>query len=162
MARGMKRYVPILAAALALAACGTPAANHHDAASNNQQASAATDQPIIQLPVLPGRPGAAYFTIDVPADHGALIGVTSPQVGRIEMHETMQQGSMTSMRPAERLAPENGRLVLARGGRHLMLFDVNPQLTPGGRARLALRFEHGQTRTLDAAVIDAAGDHGGH
>lgn len=151
----MKSLVPILAATLALTACGTPAAN-------NQQAGAANDQPTVQLPVLPGRPGAAYFTIDVPADHGALIGVTSPQAGRIEMHETMRQGSMSGMRPLERLAPENGRIMLARGGRHLMLFDVSPQLAVGGRARLILRFEHGQTRTLDAAVVDAGGDHGSH
>lgn len=158
----MKRLVPIMAAALAVASCGSPTANHHAEAGNNHAASTASDQPIVQRPVLPGRPGAAYFAIDVPADHGALVGVTSPQVGRIEMHETMQQGSMNSMRPAERLAPENGRIVLARGRRHLMLFEVNPQLAAGGRAQLVLRFEHGQTRTLDATVVDAAGDHGGH
>ncbi len=155
----MKRLAPIMAAALAVGACGTPAPDHNN---SNQHASAAADQPIFQLPVLPGRPGAAYFAIQVPADHGALTGVTSPQAGRIEMHETMRNGSMSGMRPTERLAPENGRLVLARGGRHLMLFDVSPSLDAGGRAQLVLRFEHGQTRTLDATVIDAGGDHGGH
>lgn len=147
---------------LTVAACRAPAADHNSNAGNNQQAGAASDGTVVQLPVLAGRPGAAYFTIDVPSDHGALVAVTSPQVGRIEMHESMQQGSITSMRPAERLAPENGRLVLARGGRHLMLFDASPQLAAGGRAQLVLRFEHGQTRTLYAAVVDAAGDHGEH
>lgn len=151
-----------MAAALALAACGTVASDRNSNAGNNRQASTASDQPIFQLPVLPGRPGAAYFAIDVPADHGALIGVSSPQAGRIEMHETMQQRSMSGMRPMARIAPENGRIVLARGGRHLMLFDVNPQLAAGGRAQLVLRFERGQTRTLDATVVDAGGDHGDH
>jgi len=158
----MKRLIPILAAALAATACGGPAVHHNDTASNNQQTSAASGEPIFQLPVLPGRPGAAYFAIDVPADHGALTGVTSPQSGRIEMHETMRSRSMSGMRPMERIAPENGRIALARGGRHLMLFDVNPRLAAGGRAQLVLRFEHGQTRTLDAAVVDAGGDHAGH
>lgn len=151
-----------MAASLALVACGTPAADHQAGASNNSQASAAPEGPVVQLPVLAGRPGAAYFAIDVPADHGALVGVTSPQVGRIEMHETMRQGSMSSMRPLERMAPENGRIVLARGGRHLMLFYVSPSLTAGDRAQLVLRFEHGQTQTLDAAVVDAGTDHGSH
>lgn len=158
----MKRLLPILAA-LAVSACGTPSPqqqNNSNAANAHERAE--TTGPIFQLPVLAGRPGAAYFTIDVPADHGALVGVTSPQAGRVEMHETMQQGSMSSMRPAERLAPENGRLVLARGGRHLMLFEVSPRLAAGGRAQLVLRFEHGQTLTLDAAVVDAGGEHGGH
>ncbi len=147
-----------MAAALALAACSSSAPDRNHSAGDAQHASAAADQPIFQLPVLPGRPGAAYFAIQVPADHGALIGVTSPQAGRIEMHETMTHGAMSSMRPLERMAPENGRIVLARGGRHLMLFDVNPQLAAGGRAQLVLRFEHGQTRTLDAAVVDAGAD----
>lgn len=151
-----------MAAALAVAACSNPAAHHSDSASNNQQASAASSEPVFQLPVLPGRPGAAYFTIEVPVDHGALVGVTSPQARRIEMHETMRQGSMNGMRSLERMTPENGRIVLARGGRHLMLFDVNPQLAAGSRAQLVLRFEHGQTQTLDAAVVDAGGDHGDH
>ena len=154
----MKALVPILAAALALAACGTPAADRNSTAGNNQQASMTNEQPIFQLPVLPGRPGAAYFAIEVPADHGALLGVTSPQAGRIEMHETMREGAMSGMRPMARITPENGRIVLARGGRHLMLFDVSPGLAAGGRAQLVLRFEHGQTRTLEATVIDAGGD----
>lgn len=158
----MKSLVPIMAAMLALAGCGTPAADHDASAGNNQHAGATTDRPVFQLPVLPGRPGAAYFSIDVPADHGALVGVTSPQAGRIEMHETMRQGSMSGMRPMERIPPENGRIVLARGGRHLMLFDVNPQLADGGTAQIVLRFEHGQTQTLGAVVMDAGGDHAGH
>jgi copper(I)-binding protein len=162
MARRMKSLVPIMVIALTVAACGTPTVDNGSNAGNNQQAGVASDQPIVQLPVLAGRPGAAYFTIDVPADHGALVAVTSPQVGRIEMHETMQQGSMTSMRPAERLTPENGRLVLARGGRHLMLFDVSPQLVAGSRAELVLRFERGQTRTLETRVVTATDAHASH
>jgi hypothetical protein len=159
----MKRLVPILAAALAVAGCGAPAADRNGSAVGNQQANTARDRPVLQLPVLPGRPGAAYFAIEVPADHGALLGVTSPQAGRIEMHETMRQGAMSGMRPTARMMPENGRIVLARGGRHLMLFDVSPGLAAGGRAQLVLRFEHGQTRTLEATVIDAAGDaHASH
>jgi periplasmic copper chaperone A len=158
----MKRLVPIMAATLAIAACGTPAADHNNSAGGNSHADTTSGEPVFQLPVLPGRPGAAYFAIDVPADHGALVGVTSPQAGRIEMHETERQGARTGMRMVERMAPENGRIELARGGSHLMLYDVNAQLAAGGTAQLVLRFQGGQTRTLAARVIAAADAHGGH
>ena len=153
----MKRLVPIMAAALALAACGGSAEH-----GNNHSASAASEAPMFQLPVLPGRPGAAYFTVDVPAGHGALIGVTSPQAGRIEMHETLRQGSRTGMRLVDRIAPENGRIALTHGGSHLMVYDVNPSLAAGGTAQLVLRFQGGQTMTLAARVVSPGGEHEGH
>ena len=152
----MKRLVPIMAA-LALSSCGG-SADH----ANNHSASAATNAPVLQLPVLPGRPGAAYFTVDVPDGHGALTGVTSPQAGRIEMHETVRQGSRTGMRMVERIAPENGRIALTRGGSHLMVYDVNPQLAGGGTAQLVLRFQGGQTMTLAARVVAAEDAHATH
>jgi copper(I)-binding protein len=158
----MKRLVPIMTAALAVSGCGNAASEHDNVVADDRPGSVESGGPIFQLPVLPGRPGAAYFAIGVPAAHGALVGVTSPQAGRVEMHETMRQGSTSGMRPLARIAPENGRIVLERGGRHLMLFDVNPSLAAGGTARLVLRFENGQTRTLDARVFDVGGEHGGH
>lgn len=157
----MKRLVPILAA-LAAAACGSAAPQLNDSAPNGQLDSAEASGPVFQLPVIPGRPGAAYFTVEVPAGHGGLVGVTSPQAGRVEMHETMRRGTMSGMRPLERIAPDNGRIVLARGGRHLMLFDVDQTLVAGGRAQLILRFEHGQTRTLEARVTGAENAHADH
>lgn len=157
----MKALAPVMVVALSVAGCGIPAAQGNLGGEERHRESTA-ERPIFQLPVLPGRPGVGYFAVDVPADHGALIGVTSPQAGRIEMHETMQSGSMSSMRPLQRIAPDNGRIVMARGRRHLMIFDVDPALATGGTARLVLRFEHGQTRTLAARVVEAGGEHGGH
>lgn len=153
----MKRLVPIMAALLALAACGGAADQ-----GNKQSASAGSDGPVLQLPVLPGRPGAAYFTVDAPAGHGALIEVTSPQAGRIEMHETVRQGAQAGMRLVERIAPENGRIVLERGGSHLMVYDVSPALAAGGTAQLLLRFQGGQTMPLEARVIAAEDAHATH
>jgi copper(I)-binding protein len=158
----MKRLVPIVAIALALAACGAPAPDENAHIDNHGQASAARYETMFRLPVLPGRPGAGYFSVAVPADHGALISVTSPQAGRIEMHETSREGEMTRMRPIQRIAPEDGQIVLMPRGRHLMLFEVNPSLAPGGTAQFVLHFENGQTRTIDARVIDAGAGHGGH
>ena len=158
----MKRLVPIMAGAMLGAGCGTPAAEPNAATHSQGQASAARYETIFRLPVLPGRPGGGYFSVQVPAEYGALVSVSSPQAGRIEMHETTQDGSVTRMRQVQRIAPELGQLVLTPRGKHVMLFDVDASLRPGATAQFVLRFENGQIRTIDARVVDAAGDHGGH
>ena len=166
--QAMKRLIAIVAAALAAQACGSGAPDNHagtgDTAADmsSDHASAARFRTVFQLPVLGGRPGAGFFAIDVPDDHGALIRVTSPQAARIEMHETVRNGSMSGMRRVDRVEPELRRIVMRHGGLHLMLFDVDPQLTAGGDAQFVLHFERGQTRSLDAHVVEAGGAHDGH
>ena len=141
----MRTPALLLAALIALSGCGgdpvpaTPAA------------------PFVRLPAVPGRPASGYFELVVEGDPGALVSVTSPQAGRIEMHETMSAGTMTSMRPLARVPVRPGeRLVFAPGGRHLMLYDLGPAVRPGAEIELDLNFEHGPERRL-AARVEAAG-----
>lgn len=134
-----------MAALLSLAACdATPV-------------QTTTMNPIVRLAAVPGRPASGYFELDVRDDPGALLWVTSPQVGRIEMHETMSAGTMTSMRPLARVPVSNGdRLRFTPGGRHLMLYEVDPAVHPGSEIDLVLHFERGPERRL-AARVEAAG-----
>jgi periplasmic copper chaperone A len=119
--------------------------------------------PTLQLPAVPGRPGAGYFELRLYEDSGDLVSVTSPQVGRIEMHQTMNAGNMTSMRPISRIPAHSGdKIVFQPGGYHLMLFDIDPTLQPGGQAQLTFHFTKGEPRTLGAAVLPAGESHGGH
>lgn len=142
----MRISVPILAALLALAGC------------NANPPSAGTDgPPVIRLPAVPGRPGVAYFVLQHEDGRGALVGVSSPQAARAEMHETMGGRDMSSMRAIARVPFENGRIAFAPGGRHVMLFGLDPHLAPGGRAQLSFRFEHGAALTLEADVQAAGG-----
>lgn len=142
----MRIFVPILTALAALAGCNAdPPANPADG------------PPVIRLPAVPGRPGVAYFVLQHEDARGALIGVSSPQAARAEMHETMGGHDMSSMRPIARVPFENGRIAFAPGGRHVMLFGLDPRLAPGGRAQLSFRFEHGPPLTLDAQVQAAGG-----
>ncbi len=145
---------------LLLAICLLTCACERDPASHVAPAAS----PSIRLPAVPGRPGAAYFELRGVGDRGALLSVTSPQVGRIEMHETMTAGTMSSMRPIARVAPENGGIVFRPGGRHLMLYDVDPRLASGSEAILVFHFERGEPLRRGAAVLAAGspGDHDGH
>jgi copper(I)-binding protein len=142
----MKRRVPIMAALLALSACGG------GGTAPTPQAAAT-----VRLAAVPGRPASGYFELRIDGDPGALTSVSSRQARRIEMHETMSAGNMTSMRPLDRIAVHAGdRLTFAPGGRHLMLYDIDPAIRPGSRITLVLHFERGPPRSL-AAAIEAAG-----
>ena len=64
--------------------------------------------------------------------------------------------------PLERIPVRDGEtLAFAPGGRHLMLFDVDPAVRAGGRIELVLNFERGDPVTLVAEVV-APGAHVGH
>ncbi|HYI48813.1 MAG TPA: copper chaperone PCu(A)C [Allosphingosinicella sp.] len=113
----------------------------------------------MRLHAVPGRPAAGYFDYRVTGDRGALLSVSSPQAGRIELHETMAHGNMTSMRPIERLAVRDGETLSFRpGGRHLMLFDIDRSVPAGGRIALILHFERGDPATISATLVPTGGD----
>ena len=142
----MKKTMPILAALLALAACG----------------SEPPEPPAtIRLAAVPGRPAAGYFTLHVEGDKGALISVRSPQAGRIEMHETMEHGGMSSMRPIARIPVRDGEtLSFTPGGRHLMLYDLSRTIEAGGGMSLIFTFERGAEQRLIAEIVPTGGDVG--
>jgi len=144
----MKRLVPIAAALLALCGCG-----------NSGRDADIIAPPYVRLAAGPGRPAAAYLAVPIRGDRGALISVTAPRAARVEMHESMHAGTMASMRPIARIPLRDGEmLAFSPGGRHLMLFGLDPAVRPGGQLRLVLNFEQGPPLPLDVAVIAAGGD----
>jgi copper(I)-binding protein len=146
----MRRAVPILAALAALAACGNP-----------EPAATPSASATIRLPAVPGRPAAGYVSLAVHGDRGALLSVSSPQAGRVEMHETMTQGNMSSMRPLGRIPVRDGETIaFAPGGRHLMLFDLDRRVAAGGRVNLLFNFERGGAQIVSALVVPTGGDVG--
>lgn len=148
--RAMRTSAPIIAVLLALTGCGGKAP------PPGSEASAT-----VRLPAVPGRPAAGYFELRVEGDRGALVSVGSPQAGRVELHETMSSGNMTSMRPVERVPVRDGETLTFRpGGRHLMLFDLSPDLAAGGRIDLVLNFERGIPVTVPATLVPTGGDVG--
>jgi len=113
----------------------------------------------VRLAALPGRPAAGYLSVHATAGHGDLVQVSSPQAGRVEMHETMAMGgSMSVMRPLARVAmDEKNEVAFTPGGRHLMIFNPDPALKPGGQIGLTLQFAGGAKISAPARLI-AAGD----
>jgi copper(I)-binding protein len=157
----MRTAVLILAALATLSACGGVAQEDHNASGHvaAPTAAAAPTGPIVRLAAVPGRPAAGYFDHRVAGDRGALLSVSSPQAGRIEMHESMERDGMSSMRAIERIAIRDGEtLSFTPGGRHLMLFDIARDIPAGGRIDLILHFERGGSVTIPATLVPTGGD----
>lgn len=113
------------------------------------------EQAWVRLGAVPSRPSALYFTLHGGPLPVTLIGVTTDVTVSSEMHESMAKGGMTTMAPLARLAvPARADIVFAPGGRHVMLFDVNPGIKPGGRRPVVtLSFADGQRLVTTAIVV---------
>ena len=133
----MKAGFAFLAAAAALASCGQPK-------------TVAVDHGWVRLSAVAGRPAAAYFELHGGPADTALVGVDSPDASRAEMHESKVENGISTMAPLPQADLPAGKTVaFAPGGKHVMLFDLDPATAPGGQVRLHFTFADG--RTIDAA-----------
>lgn len=113
----------------------------------------------VRLAAVAGRPAAAYFTIHGGPTDATLVGVRTDVAVRTELHESMASagGGMTMDAIRQVAIPALGQVRFAPGGKHAMLFDVNPAVKPGGAITLVFTFADATRIEQDAQVI-AAGD----
>ncbi len=146
--------------ALTVAACGgsggkaTPAPSPV-ARSGNISVSA----PMVPAPAS-GDVAALYFTVRNDGDRADLLtAVTTDASGSAMVHETVEQGSTSVMRPlAGGLSvPAHGEVRLAPGGYHVMMTALQRRLAPGATVQVTLTFEHAGKVAFTAPV----GDYGG-
>jgi hypothetical protein len=147
------------AASLALAGCGGDPAK--------KDRAIAVEEPWVRLPAVAGEPGAAYFGLTGGAEGTKLVGVSSPLVRRIELHESMTGGSVSSMKKMKDLDfAYDGTIEFKPGGKHAMLFGINAQVKPGTALPLTFAFDTAPPVTVNAQVRTAGGDtgmeHDGH
>lgn len=146
--RTMTRTMTMLGLpALTLSACGQPKQLYADHAW-------------VRLGAVKRNPAAAYFTLHGGPGAATLINVTTDVAIKSEMHESMAAaaGAMTTMKPIQQVAiPAGATVPFQPGGRHVMLFDMNPGIKPGSTLTLTLSFADG-TRILQDAGVIGAGD----
>jgi hypothetical protein len=117
---------------------------------------------VVTLPPVPGRPGAAYFTLRTNNDPTKIVSVTSPKVQRIELHQTREENGISKMAPIEDTSfPAGGEMAFKPGDRHAMLFGLDPALKAGDKIPLTFTFEPAPPVTVQAEA-HAAGSHAGH
>jgi periplasmic copper chaperone A len=116
----------------------------------------------VRLPAAKSRPGGAYFRMEAGSEGTRLVGVSSPAVRWIELHETSMSGDMAKMKQRREVEfPSRGELVFAPGGRHAMLFGISPGVKSGDRIPLTFSFNVAPPVTVEADVRGPADD-GGH
>lgn len=110
----------------------------------------------IRLPAVEGRPAAAYFTLNGKDIEDTLIAVESPMARRVELHESSEQDGRITMTPIETVVVSaNDAVLFEPGGKHAMLFDVDPRIGPGARLTLDFRFDSGRDVRLDVPTVAA-------
>ncbi|HLM48015.1 MAG TPA: SCO family protein [Myxococcaceae bacterium] len=100
----------------------------------------------------PARVGAVYLTlVNTTGREDRLLSAESTTAGRVELHEVIAQGELLQMhpRPEGFVVPARGRVELAPGGKHLMLYSV--QASPASLP-LTLHFEKAGTVHLTVPV----------
>ena len=113
----------------------------------------------VRLPAAKSRPGGAYFRLEAGSEGTRLVGVSSPAVRWIELHETeMKDGTARMKRRKEVEFPSRGELVFEPGGLHAMLFGVDPKVKAGDRIPVTFSFNVAPPVTVEAEVRGAGDD----
>lgn len=113
----------------------------------------------VRMSPVAANPSAFYFTVHGGETATALLSVKTDRAIRSEMHETMSGGGgMASMQPIRRVeVPAGAEIKFEPGGRHVMLYNINPGVKPGDRMPFIFTFANGERIQYDA-VVQAAGD----
>jgi len=107
----------------------------------------------VRLSANPAAPSAAYFTIHGGADPVVLREVTTEEAVRLEIHESMTQGGIASMKKVDTVdVPARGTVKFEPGGRHIMLWSIDPQAAVDGKMSFSFVFSNGDRILVDAVV----------
>lgn len=137
------RTVLGMAFLLGLAACN----------SQSNEPRVTVEEAWVQLQAVPGRPGAAYFTLQAAGAPQRLAGISSPKIERIELHDSSMENGVMRMGPLKDTnIPAGGVLEFAPGGKHAMLFGIDPSVKAGGRIPITFRFDSAPDVTVQAEV----------
>ncbi|MGE4322065.1 MAG: copper chaperone PCu(A)C [Sphingobium sp.] len=129
-----------LAAPFALSACGDPKPTY-------------VDQAYVRLSPNPDSPSAGYFVAHGGDSGAQLRGVLTDSALKVEMHETVSENGMTTMKPVDNVdVPAGQSVAFTPGGRHLMLWGVNQAAVDQGKITLTFLFSTGDRILVDAAI----------
>lgn len=156
-------FASALVAAASLAACTPPA-----------------KQPVLNIhgaettvAAVEGNPSAVYFTINGGPEDVKLLAILAPQAQRAEIHESLSENGVVSMKKLTSVdVPAKSRIAFQRGGKHLMVWGINPTAVKAGTMPLTFVFSNNDRiaadvkinpagGTADDMAMDHAGDEGG-
>lgn len=156
----MFRLVALALVATTLSAC-------NDSGESRQVLRVASGH--IVMPVSPDRPAAGYFTVEGGSAPVELVAVTSDLAQRVEMHQTVKEDGLTTMKALVRSpVPVQGKLEFKPGGNHLMIWNINGAAVRAGRLPMVFIFSNNDRILFDLSIRKpeaaqkAGEDHKGH
>ncbi len=140
----MRPAFALFAGTMMLAACADPPPLY-------------VDQAYVRMSANVDAPSAGYFVVHGGAADVELRDVITDRALRVEMHESRMQDGQMRMAPLAKVPVAAGTdVAFAPGGRHLMLWGVNPGAVQQGKMPLTFLFSNGDRIIVDA-VIQKAG-----
>ena len=116
------------------------------------------DKAVVNLSPVDGNPSAGYMNLHGGRVDVALVGVTSDDVLRMEMHKTVENNGMTSMAKLKSIPVPAGQTVkLEPGGKHLMIWGVGEGSKQRGLLTMTLIYSNDDRIEINA-VIKKAGE----
>lgn len=116
------------------------------------------DQAWVRLSANDETPSAGYFTVHGGEEDVRLLSVISPAVLRVQMHQSVEKDGMMAMEPLKTAdIPAGTDVTFGPGGKHLMIWGINPAAKAQGTLPLTFIFSNGD-RIIYDAVIRSAGD----
>lgn len=107
----------------------------------------------VQLSPVKDNPSVLYFTVRGGPQDTELRSVSSRSVLRVEMHETVEENGMSMMRPLDRApVPSRGKVAFEPGGKHVMVWGVDPAAQKAGKAEFVFTFSTGEKIAADAVI----------
>lgn len=118
----------------------------------------------------PAAPSAAYFNIHGGSEDVVLRDVLTDEAARLEVHESRTENGVASMHRIETIdVPARSTVKLEPGGKHIMLWSLNPQELEDGKVTFTFIFSNGDRILADAEVqqtgtgaADGNQGHNGH
>ncbi|RIV91901.1 copper chaperone PCu(A)C [Aurantiacibacter xanthus] len=144
-----------LALALGTAACSGSDENAAATSSPDAPAGISVTDGRLSLPAVKGNPAAVYFTIrNVSEEPVTIRAVTVAGAGSAQLHETTEYGGKMDMQELVQVPVQpGGEVVFEQAGKHVMAFDLDDDLAPGGETEVTLTFVNGDKVSFPAKLM---------
>jgi copper(I)-binding protein len=107
----------------------------------------------VRLNANPDNPAAGYFTVHGGAEPVVLRAVETDAAVRLELHESVMEGGVMAMRPIDTVdVPAEKTVEFKPGGKHVMLWQINPQAISAGKMTFKFIFSNGDRILADAEI----------
>ena len=111
------------------------------------------EKAVVKLSPVADSPSVLYFTVRGGPEDTDLRSITSPNILRLEMHETVEEDGMSMMKPISRVAvPARGKVEFEPGGKHVMVWGIDPGSQKAGKAQFFFSFANGEKIVVDAQI----------